>query len=72
MQKRLDFRQKSLYNKSKYVFGDEARCGYKFRILLSLRNSYGVCRGLDQGGKLQNKKHLSQDFHTRLLGLLYW
>lgn len=25
-------------------------------------NSYGVCRGLDQGGKLQNKKHLSQDF----------
>lgn len=23
-------------------------------------NSYGVCRGLDQGGKLQNKEHLSQ------------
>lgn len=34
-------------------------------------NSYGVCRGLDQGGKLQNKKHLSQVTHTKL-GLLYW
>ena len=25
-------------------------------------NSYRVCRGLDQGGKLRTKKHLSQDF----------
>ena len=31
-------------------------------------NSYGVCRGLDQGGKLQDKKHLSQDFHIQDLG----
>lgn len=55
-----------------YVFGDEVRCGYKLRIFSEFGgNSYGVCRGLDQGGKLQNKKHLSQVTHTKL-GLLYW
>ena len=33
-------------------------------------NSYGVCRGKDQGGKYKIK-HLSQESHAKL-GFLYW
>ena len=55
-----------------YVFGDEVRCGYKLRIFSEFGgNSYGVCRGLDQGGKLTNKALIPR-FFTCKLGFLYW
>ena len=56
----------------KYEIGDEVRCGYTMLGFLSVDggNSYGVCRGKDQGGKYKIK-HLSQENHA-LLGFLYW
>jgi hypothetical protein len=50
--KYVDFLIKTLYNSRACKISDEVRCGY---ILWNSRdggNSYGVCRGLDQGGKL--------------------
>ena len=49
----------------KHEFGDEVRCGYTMLGVLSVDggNSYGVCRGEDQGGKYKIK-HLSQENHA--------
>ena len=56
----------------KHEIGDEVRCGYTMLENTSIDggNSYGVCRGKDQGGKFKIK-HLSQEYHA-ILGLLYW
>ena len=56
----------------KHEIGDEVRCGYTMLETVSFDggNSYGVCRGKDQGGKFKIK-HLSQESHAKL-GLLYW
>jgi len=50
--KLVDFLQKSVYNRKACKISDEVRCGYSLWNNKVGGNSYGVCRGLDQGGKL--------------------
>lgn len=49
---RVDFPIKTLYNSKACKISDEVRCGYSLWNTKVGGNSYGVCRGLDQGGKL--------------------
>ena len=50
--KPVDFNEKLLYNSRACKICDEVRCGYNLWNNRVGGNSYGVCRGLDQGGKL--------------------
>ena len=50
-QKWVDFHAKRVYNGKACKNSDEVRCGYNLRNNRVGGNSYGVCRGLDQGGK---------------------
>ena len=50
--KPVDFLEILLYNSGACKICDEVRCGYNLWNNRVGGNSYGVCRGLDQGGKL--------------------
>ena len=50
--KYVDFPSKPVYNSRACKISDEVRCGYNLWKHWVGGNSYGVCRGLDQGGKL--------------------
>ena len=52
MAKSVDFQFKTVYNWKACKISDEVRCGYILWNSKDGGNSYGVCRGLDQGGKL--------------------
>ena len=50
--KTIDFNDYPIYNSRACKISDEVRCGYNLWNSKVGGNSYGVCRGLDQGGKL--------------------
>ena len=51
-QNKVDFHIETVYNRKACKISDEVRCGYNLWNNKVGGNSYGVCRGLDQGGKL--------------------
>ena len=56
MLKLVDFCLQTIYNRKACKISDEVRCGYNPWNSRIGGNSYGVCRGLDQGGKLLKYK----------------